>query len=126
MSKSANAGELRTIVYFMRNKVTMNPNGVPIEKEENVMGEGVPVWCKWVNAHGSEVWDAMQLELRQPATITTRYSPELDDPTLLVYRNGDLKPYEVISVDNVEQRNAWLEIKIQRKAVGRDAAAANS
>ncbi len=124
MSKSANAGELRTPVYFKRVKRDTNENGFPCEVEENVfgknkLGEEIPVMCKWVNAHGSEVWSSMQLSLKSPATITTRYSPQLMDETLIIYRGSDPKPYEVISVDNVEQHNTWLEIKVQRRVLAR-------
>ena len=115
MSKSANAGELRTAVYFIRVESVPDGGGFPVETKTNVFGEGVPVMCKWVNAHGTAVFAAMQLQLRDPATITTRYSPLLDDVSLRVYRAGDDEPYEIISIDNVEMRNAWLEIRVQRK-----------
>lgn len=119
MSKSANSGELRTRVFFMRKPRTRDKEGFPNDQEVNVFGEGVPCMCKWVNAHGYEVFQTMQLEIREPATITTRYSPLLLDPTLIIYRESDTKPYEVISIDNVEERNTWLEIKVQRKSGAR-------
>lgn len=111
MSKYANAGELRTPVRFLRPSEEVNDNGFPVAVEPDVMNG--PVMCKWVNAHGSEALTAYQMRLREPATLTTRYSPQLDDATLIVERGE--KQYEVISVDNVEQRNIWLEIKVQRK-----------
>jgi len=119
MAKRANPGELRTAVYFKRIDRHTNENGFAVETHVNVfgkddMGADIAVMCKWVNAHGNEVWSAMQLQLRDPATITTRYSPLLDDAKLIIYRGNDPEPYEVISVDNVEQRNTWLEIKVQR------------
>lgn len=119
MSKSANAGALITPVYFKKIVRTTDAEGFPTETEKNVFGRDVPAMCKWVNAHGSESWRTMQLELREPATITTRYSPLLDDPGLIVYRGADTRPYEVISIDNVEERRAWLEIKVQRKEQAR-------
>lgn len=119
MSKSANAGELRTPVYFKTLAPTYNARGFPTDHEANVFGSDVPVMCKWINAHGSEVWNAMQLKLRSPATITCRYSPLLDDETLIIYCGNDPKPYEVISCDNVEEKNQWLEIKVQRKVAAR-------
>lgn len=73
---------------------------------------------KWVNAHGTEVFTGMQLQLREPATITMRYSPQIAR-TLIVYREDDPQPYEVISVDDVEGRHRWLEIKVQRKGAAR-------
>lgn len=124
MSKSANAGELQIPVYFKKCCSGVDADGFQIEDEVNVAGQDdrgndVPFMCKWVNAHGSEVWSAMQLQLRDPATITTRYSSAIDDETLVVYRGSDPEPYEVISIDNVEQKNVWLEIKVQRKVSAR-------
>lgn len=113
MSKYANAGELRTRVYFKCIQRSTDAEGFPAEDEVNIFGEGEYVLCKWVNAHGSEVFLAKQLELREPATITMRFSP-LINKKLLVYRDGDMAPYEIISLDNVEARNQWLEIKVQR------------
>ena len=60
----------------------------------------------------------MQLQLREPATLTMRYSPKIDS-TLLAYRRGDPRPYEIVSVDNVEERGKWLEVQVQRKGAAR-------
>lgn len=118
MSKNANAGELRTPVYFKRIQRSTDAEGFPAETEVNIFGEGKHVLCKWVNAHGSEVFLAKQLELRDPATITMRYSPLINEK-LLVYRENDANPYEIVSLDNVECRKQWLEIKVQRMVPAR-------
>lgn len=120
MSKSANPGELRTPVYFKLPSRTKDPEGCWTDMEVNVFGQNeqgkdIPCMCKWVNAHGSEVFQGMQLQIREPATITTRYSKKLTDPRLLIYRGDDPRPYEAISYDDVEERHRWLEIKVQRK-----------
>ena len=120
MSKSANPGELRTPVYFKLPSRTKDPEGCWTDTEQNVFGQNeqgkdIPCMCKWVNAHGSEVFQGMQLQIREPATITTRYSKKLTDPRLLIYRGDDPRPYEAISYDDVEERHRWLEIKVQRK-----------
>lgn len=113
MSKSANAGELRTPVFFKAIQRSTDNEGFPSEHEVNVFGEGKYVLTKWVNAHGSEVFSAMQLGLREPVTITMRYSSKINEK-LLIYKGADPKPYEVISIDDVEDRHKWLEIKAQR------------
>ena len=118
MSKFANAGELRTAVYFKRTDRTTDDENVASEKEVNVFGEGKAVMCKWVNAHGTETFTAMQLQLREPATITCRFSP-LINRKLIVYKESDPDPYEVISVDDVENRHRFLEIKDQRREAAR-------
>ena len=123
MSKSANPGELRTPVYFYRIERTKSENYVDTEKEVSVLKDklGKPVYarCKWVNAHGSEVWSDQAQVLRSPATLTLRYNKKLLDPTLIIRRAGDDTPYEVVNIDNVQQRNRWLEITVQRKVNAR-------
>lgn len=71
------------------------------------------MWCKWVNAHGAEIYQAAELRLREPATITMRYSP-LVTVKSRIWRGRDTKPYEVISINNVNDRCEFLEIKVQR------------
>lgn len=114
MSKSANAGELRTKVYFFGTAKEIDDEGFTQTVKVNPFGEGVAVKCKWKNAHGSEVFTAMQLQLRDPATLTCRYSPKITQQ-LSVVKCSDNSEYDIVSIDNVEERNEWLEIKVQRK-----------
>ena len=118
MSKSANPGELNTPVFFKSVERVKDKESYPVEKEINVFGESVSVQVKWVNAHGSEAFTALQLSLREPATITCRYSPKITE-TCLVYRGDEERPFEIVSIDNVEQRNEWLEIKVKRRVPAR-------
>lgn len=118
MSKSANAGELRTKVYFMSVSRETDSENVSSEIKENIFGENVPLLCKWVNYHGNEIFQALELKLREPATITCRFSP-LIHCRLIVYKENDPAPYDIISVDDVENRHKWLEIKVQRKEAAR-------
>ena len=117
MSKYANPGELRTPVVFKKITRAVNANGFPEETEAALYD--APVYCKWVNAHGTEVWEHASLNIRDRATLTLRWRPELDDETLLVYREGKGQPYEIVSCDNVENRGEWLELTVQRKVTAR-------
>ena len=118
MSKYANPGELRTPVVFKRVTRTVNANGFP-EETETALYSGSQVRCKWVNAHGTEVWAQAQQEVRDRATLTLRYRPELTDVTLLAYRAGDSVPFEIVSCDDVENRHEWIELTVQRKVSAR-------
>lgn len=121
MSKSANPGELRTPIYVVRIKRTTDDEGFPVEKPENVFGKDDAVlMVKWVNAHGSDAYIAQQLQARDPATVTSRYSP-LITPDCLIYKGSmDTDPFEIVGTpDNVEERNAWLEFKVQRREAAR-------
>lgn len=115
MAKRVGAGELRTKIMVFRppEDGEVNENGYPISQPVNVFGDGATRYCKWVNALGSEVYTARQAGVTEPATLTIRYTPKLTN-TCLIYRLGDPKPYEVISINDVENRHAWLEVKIQR------------
>lgn len=112
MAKFANPGALRTPVKFIRIDRTNDADGYPTETEVDVFG--APVMSAWVNVHGNEVFTAMQMQLREPATLTTRYSP-LINQKLLIYKDSDPDPYEVISIDDIEERHTWVEIKVHRK-----------
>lgn len=122
MSKAANPGELKTKVYFKRIDRIPDDEGYPVEVEVNVFASAnnanPPVKAKWVNAHGSDTFTAMQLQLRQPATITCRYSPKITE-ICVVYLEDDPEPFEIISIDNVENQHRWMEIKVQRKVASR-------
>lgn len=119
MAKQARAGELRTRVYIRKRVKGTDGEGSAYEREESVFAPGGDggerVWhCKWVNAYGAEAMTAMQLQVKEPATLTMRYSP-LIRPDCLVYRLGDPVPYEIVSVNDVEARHRWLEVKVHRR-----------
>lgn len=118
MSKNANPGELRTAVYVAKTARGTDAEGYPAEATVNVFGEGVPLMCKWVNAHGSDAYIAMQMQVREPATLTCRYSPLIAEDCL-IFKGSDTDPYEIESIDNVEERNIWLEIKVKRREAAR-------
>ena len=121
MSKRANAGELRTMIQIKRRVVTTNDNGFDEETYENVYGGGgeTYVYCKWVGNHGSEVFSRDSYAERRTATATMRYSELADDGKLVVFLYGDPDPWEVVNVDNVGQRNQWLELSLQKRIPAR-------
>lgn len=119
MSKSANAGELRTLIQVKRRGVVTNDHGFDTETYENVYSDGQYVYCKWVGNHGSEVFNRDSYTERRSATVTMRYSPLADDGRLVVFLYGDPDPWEVVNVDNVEQRNKWLEFSVEKRIPSR-------
>lgn len=130
MAKSALAGEMRTKVIIQGETTTINASG-HTEMAWECLFPG-PVWCKWVNAHGTEAFDAMRLELGEVVTLTMRYSP-LVDIRCRVLHAGDAAAvaaapeaareelarklaYSIISLDNVEDKGEYLEIKLRRRS----------
>ena len=121
MSKYANAGELRTPIIVEADVGTGDGEGYKTECWTNVFGADKTIRVKWVNAHGAEVFEGMRLDLNEPATLTARYSPLITSQSrILKASDKDSEDreklyYEIISIDDVENRHEWLEIKVKRK-----------
>ena len=121
MAKQARAGALRTKITVLEHVTVGGPpgkdaDGYPVGGRADPVG--APLWCKWVNAYGSEVYAARQVGVEEPATLTLRYTP-LVTPTCVIYKDGDKRPYEVIGVNDVEDRHVWLEVKVKRKVAAK-------
>lgn len=111
--KNINPGELRTPIRIECTVSEKNSNGFQEKTHKNIFGENEFIRCKWVNAHGTEIYSASTLNLREPATVTIRYSP-LVNANCVIFKRNDKKPFEIISVDNIREMNKWLELKVQR------------
>ena len=118
MSKKATASELRTECYFKSVTRTSGSSGSASPSYANVFGEGKKAKVKWVNAHGTDALNALQMENKEIAMLTMRYSP-LITKKLVVFKGSDMVPFEIVNVDNVEERNEWLELKVQRTTPAR-------
>ena len=114
MAKRADPGAMRTKIRVMKLIDGRNGNGYRTATFVNVLEDGGVIPCKWVHEHGKEVFAARQLGLSDPATLTLRYHPDIV-PTCEIYKGDDPAPYEIISINDVEDRHAWLEIKVSRK-----------
>lgn len=120
MARQAKAGELRTRIYIRSVRRTADKDGVASEETEtsvigyDARGREIMYHCKWVNAYGTEVFSAKQFLLRESATLTMRYSPKIQNDQL-IYKVGDPDPWEIISINDVEDRHCWLEVKVGRR-----------
>ena len=112
MAYSANIGEMRTKIRFYELKKGRDTGGFPTEVLTDIFN--APCWCKWVNTHGSELSEDMRQELRETATLTMHYSSKINIEQVIVKDNIR---YEIISLNNVEEKDTWLEIKVKRRAV---------
>ena len=119
MSKKANAGELRTRIKIMRRFPVTDENGFDKEHYRNIYGKNAVVFVKWIGNHGSEVFNADGYAELRRATVTMRYSPLADDGRLVVFREGDKQPWEIVNVDNVGMCNEWLELSLEKRIQAR-------
>ena len=121
MARQAGAGALRTRIQVFdlprdsSGEVERDPDGYEATQPVNVFGAGKTRSCQWVSAWGSEIYQARQAGVTEPATLTLRYTPKITT-TCTIYRGRDPAPYEVISVNDIDNRHVWLEVKVQRKA----------
>lgn len=117
MAKWANPGVMNTKIFIKRPQTEKNPDGTRNSVYENIFGAGAYRYCKWVNIHGRDRLEAYKYGLSNLATLTMRYAPGIT-PDCLIFLSDDDKVYQawqIEDVDNVENRNAWLEVFVKRK-----------
>lgn len=118
MAKTATAGEMRTRITVMKPTRGIDADGFRTETWANVFCGMTR--CKWVSAHGSDVIENKRLELGRVATITMRYTPLVDETCRVWYENDTqdaAHAWEVISINNTESRNAFVEITLRRDVI---------
>lgn len=106
-----NPGELRVQITLQSRTSTENSGGFT-EPEWSTIAT---VWAKWQNVHGSEVWAAQMVQANAPATVLIRYLTGLDT-TCAVLKGSD--QYEIVSVDDIQERHEYLELKVKRVRSG--------
>jgi len=78
-------------------------------------GTAYSIPAQWVNVHGSEAWIADSVQAQLGATVTIRYRPGVT-PACRVLLGSTV--YQIVSLDNIRQRNEWLEIKVKAAVMG--------
>lgn len=114
-----NAGELRTKIRI-QNQVSSGIGSFATKSwvdVGNTSASDTPkyIYAKWVNVHGSEAWIADSVQAEAGATVTIRYRPNVTHSCRILL--GDMV-YKIVSLDNVRQRNQWLEIKVKAAVNG--------
>lgn len=108
--RTINPGEMRTKVT-LESRTVSSATGFKSPSWATI----AQVWSKWTNAHGGEVWQAEAVGAEQPATVLIRYRTGLDT-TCAVTMGG--KRFEIVSIDNIQERNEFLELKVRRMKEG--------
>lgn len=110
--RTINPGQLRTHLTLKRRTVSMETGGFPTPAYATIAA----VWARWTGAHGSEVWAAAAAQAVQPATALIRYLPGLDTSCVVELDDGQI--FEVVSIDDIELRHEYIELKCQRMGAG--------
>ena len=109
--KVFNPGELRTYITLQSRTVTTGSGGFMVPAGTTQ----ATVWAKWENVHGSEVWQAQTMQAVRSATVTIRYRDDID-PTWQVIRDG--QTYDIVSLDDIQNRHEYIEMKVQGITAG--------
>jgi hypothetical protein len=117
MATRAGAGEMNTRVRFLRIQTGAKK---PQERDKAEDVFGAPVYVKWVWSHGEESLANYSAQMGQVATITMRCTPAvnsqmrvaLEDEEALLGTDGG--PFEIISINPVLNRRAFMEIQVRR------------
>ena len=115
MASRASIGEMRTRVVVRRMQSSIDADGFPVRKYEDVFPG--PIWCKWVWAHGTEALTNMRTEMTQTATLTMPYTGAIT-ARCRVWRAEEAEDaeagWDIISTNNVEDKRQYLEVLIRK------------
>jgi SPP1 family predicted phage head-tail adaptor len=109
--KVINPGELRTLVEIQRRTTNTEQSGFQVP----VWAKVSTVYSKWVNAHGPEVVQAQAAKAQYAATVLIRYQSGIDNTCAVV---KGTERYEIVSVDDIQERHEYIELKVQRMEAG--------
>lgn len=119
--RSTNPGELRTQVILAKKTISQDAGGFQKPAFVLIAQE----WSRWINVHGSEAWTSSSLGFTAPATVLIRHRADVDT-TCVVIKGGQLvgsvitggEVFEIVSLDNIQERNEYLEMKVQKVKAG--------
>lgn len=109
--RTINPGELRTLVTLESRSVSTETGGFRSQS----WTEEARVYGRWTNIHGGEVWTAEAVQARKPATLLLRYRSDVD-LTWAVSLGG--VRYQIVSIDNIQQRGEYMELALQELRSG--------
>ena len=105
-TKVTNPGEMRTRITLKSRTVTLGTGGFQTSTSTTIAA----VWAKWVGVHGSEAWAANTVNATRAATVLIRYRDDVDETCMVVL---DGENYEIVSMDDIQQRHEYIELKVQ-------------
>lgn len=71
-------------------------------------------FCGWKSKGGTETTESGKLVVMDTAEVTMWYRPDIDEKDQLLKNDDPKLAYDVVHVENVEERNMWLILKVKR------------
>ncbi len=105
-NKITNPGELNQYLAYYKRTVNTGTGGFQ-EKNLVLIDQA---WTRVIGAHGLEAWVAGTTRAIRPMTLLRRYKADIDETTVVKIGN---EYFEVRSIDNIQLRNEYLELKVE-------------
>lgn len=109
--RTSNPGDLRNRITLQSRTITSEDGGFQHPAWTTI----ADVWAKWSNVHGSEAWTAASLQAEQAATVVIRYRSDVNVRCAVL--KGSTR-YEIVSIDDIQERHEYLELKVKRMTAG--------
>jgi SPP1 family predicted phage head-tail adaptor len=103
-----NPGDLRTPITLYAKTLATDAGGA---QSAAALTKLADVLSKWKNVHGNEVWASAAVQAVEPATVLIRWRSDVNHDT--VVQKGE-KYFEVVSLDDIEERHEYIELKVSR------------
>jgi hypothetical protein len=71
-------------------------------------------FCSWKGKGGTESTESGVLVVYDTAEVTLWYDPNISEKDRVLLNDDENLAYEVVNVENVEQRNMYLILKVKR------------
>ena len=105
-----NVADMRTRITFRQPTITKDDGGAQVAGFANI-ATNPTVWARWINAHGEESVTSDALKSVQRATVTVRYRSDIL-VTWQILKDG--LAWQIVSIDEVQDRNRWIELMVER------------
>jgi head-tail adaptor len=113
-NKVFNPGEMRTKITLVRSSVDKVTGGQKV-----TWSVDAKVYCKWVNAHGSEAIVGGAMEATRPATLMMRYYANLEAGWGVLkgwvdtVSSGDTVYELVAPPDDIRERHEYMAVTVR-------------
>ena len=108
--KPTNPGELRVPITLQGPTIVTDNGGAQRPSWADLVNGDVK--AKWVNVHGAESWIANEAgKAISAATVTIRYRQDVTTRCSIL---KGINRFEIVSLDNIQERNEYLELKVKR------------
>jgi len=101
-----NPGQLRLPITLLSPDIVMDAGG----GQKKTYTTAAVVFARWINVHGAEAWSDQARQASFPATVLIRYYAGITAAWAL--EKGGSR-YEILSMDDIEERHEYLELRVQ-------------